>query len=368
MSMLRPSFKSGLPSFRPHASRLRAAGHQLARLLLGAAALSSVQTAALVAQSLLPATAHTSTLASTPAGTQTQAAPLAATASGAPSRHTQKAQVTFENGLLDVRADNSSLNAILREISRTTGMKLTGGVAEQRVFGNYGPAAPGTVLATLLDGTGSNMLLRETADASPAELILTPRLGGPSPPSPANYSADGEDGATDPGNAVPNPLPGNPTFGNQAPTAYGRRSISGTGVPSAQNPAANGNSLPPSIGQPTNNVYGSPNNVSPTPSTYPTTNSIPLDALPTPSTAPPVSGIVEAPNPPPPGTTTSVIGTMSSDQQTGSANASTVPATAATATAPGTTGTAEGPKTPEQVFQLLQQLRQQSLQQQKPQQ
>jgi hypothetical protein len=96
----------------------------------------------------------------------------------------KQAQVGYANGLLSVSADNSSLNQILREISRETGMKITGGVTDERVFGQYGPATPSQVLATLLDGTGSNMLLLHRDGDIPAELVLTPRTGGPSPPNP----------------------------------------------------------------------------------------------------------------------------------------------------------------------------------------
>jgi hypothetical protein len=73
---------------------------------------------------------------------------------------------------------------VLREIARKTGMTITGGVSDERVFGNYGPGSPAKVLASLLDGTGSNMLLRENSSDAPAELILTPREGGPTPPNP----------------------------------------------------------------------------------------------------------------------------------------------------------------------------------------
>ena len=134
-------------------------------------------------------------------------APIAAVSGGVASNRAQTADVSYDNGLLGVRANNASLNGILRDIARTTGMKLTGSVAEQRVFGNYGPAAPATILATLLNGTGSNMLLREAADAAPAELILTPRTGGPSPPSPPSYSADSDNMSSPPadmGNAPQN--------------------------------------------------------------------------------------------------------------------------------------------------------------------
>jgi hypothetical protein len=86
--------------------------------------------------------------------------------------------------MLSVAADNSSLNQILRQISLETGMKITGGVADERVFGHYGPSAPSQVLANLLDGTGSNMLLLHRDGLAPAELVLTPRMGGPTPPNP----------------------------------------------------------------------------------------------------------------------------------------------------------------------------------------
>ena len=104
----------------------------------------------------------------------------------APARQEPKhAQVVFQNGMVSVSADNSSLNQILRQISHDTGMKITGGVADERVFGQYGPSTPAQVLATLLDGTGTNMLLMPREGDTPAQLILTPRVGGPTPPSPS---------------------------------------------------------------------------------------------------------------------------------------------------------------------------------------
>jgi hypothetical protein len=99
-------------------------------------------------------------------------------------RPPQRAQVTYADGALSVAADNASLNQILRQIASDTGMKITGGVTDERVFGHYGPADPAQVLAMLLDGTGSNMILVHHDGAAPSELILTPRQGGPTPPNP----------------------------------------------------------------------------------------------------------------------------------------------------------------------------------------
>lgn len=94
------------------------------------------------------------------------------------------AGVTYADGLLSVKASNSSLDQILRDVSRATGMKITGGVQDERVFGNYGPASAAQVLSALLDGTSSNMMLVGSNGPAPAELVLTPRGGGPTPPNP----------------------------------------------------------------------------------------------------------------------------------------------------------------------------------------
>jgi hypothetical protein len=105
----------------------------------------------------------------------------------------QRAKVTFTSGSLSIAADNSSLNQILRDISRLTGMKITGGVAEERVYGSFGPGDTSAVLSALLSGTGSNMMLIFNAQRAPSELVLTPRGGGPTPPSPSAVAGDGRD-------------------------------------------------------------------------------------------------------------------------------------------------------------------------------
>jgi len=121
-----------------------------------------------------------STLPATPPTTPTPP-PVPLTPSQFPPKH---AQVTYANGTLSISADNASLNQILRQIATDTGMKITGGVDEERVFGQYGPDNPAQVLAALLDGTSSNMILVHRDADAPAELILTPRQGGPTPPNP----------------------------------------------------------------------------------------------------------------------------------------------------------------------------------------
>jgi hypothetical protein len=100
-----------------------------------------------------------------------------------------KPGVVYVRGKLEVNADDSSLNQILREIANQTGMTIRGRLAEERVFGRYGPAAPVEILLRLLDGTGCNVLLVTTPAGVPRELIVTPRQGGATPPSPSQAVA-----------------------------------------------------------------------------------------------------------------------------------------------------------------------------------
>ena len=102
----------------------------------------------------------------------------------------EPASITYNNGTLTVKTQNSSLNQILREISRKTGMSITGGVSEERVFGTYGPAPAGEVLRQLLDGTKSNMLYQEATATAPAHLTLSARQGTATPPNVFSAAAE----------------------------------------------------------------------------------------------------------------------------------------------------------------------------------
>jgi len=274
----------------------------LRSVLLGTAlvAVSLLVTLASAAQSLgQPASkvspARTSQLPRTPttvlpqqpaSSSDCQTPPCSATASAAPAAsRPHRATITFADGQLTVAANDSSLHQILRSISVSTGMTINGGVAEQRVFGTYGPADPSTILSTLLDGTGVNMLLRDGPNHVPAELTLTQRSGGPTP-APITPQDDQIGIETPP------------------PTQPQQRVIqpqSSQAAATQKDPSTSG---PPSIAQPANNVLGNPNNTTPTASQIPTTNSVPVDALPTPSTTVQTQqGIVDTPNPPPAGST-----------------------------------------------------------------
>ena len=158
----------------------------------------------------LPATPPT---AAKPASAATPTAATAAAPVAAKPPAAQRAEVVYSDGQLSIVADNSSLNQILRDIARKTAMKITGGVADQRVFGKYGPGPPAQILADLLDGADTNILLRESPSHVPEELVLTPRNGDPTPPSPdasASDDAPPSSRVQAPGQAAPPSQPAQP--------------------------------------------------------------------------------------------------------------------------------------------------------------
>lgn len=137
-----------------------------------------------------------------PAAPQGTGAPAAPTQAASLLDHpAQAAKVNLAEGKLSVQANNSSLSAILHQISHASGMKIEGlqaGRPDQRVFGSYGPGAPPEVLSELLDGAGYNVLmLGRTSSGAPKELALTPRSGagavGTQPQPNNNAQQDNED-------------------------------------------------------------------------------------------------------------------------------------------------------------------------------
>jgi hypothetical protein len=241
------------------------------------------------------------------------AAPVAAAPPANPPHH---AEITFAQGQLEVRADNSSLNQILRSISRRTGLKITGGVEEQRVFGNYGPGSVSSVLATLLDGTETNILLLGGDATNPPELQLTPRSGGPTPPGPNSEAYAMYDDSSDREAPVPPPAP---------------RSASESSQPETHGVVGS-----PAVPQPLNDLNVSPSHPAPTAAPLPLPH--PDSAL-TPAANPAAASVVHTPNPAP----TAVPGTAPNATATGSAAASA----------------AHKPLTPEMVMQELLEMQEQ---------
>ena len=89
-------------------------------------------------------------------------------------------------------AHNSTLGDILRDVKSKTGAAVdVPGNASERVVGQFGPGSPRDVLAALLNGSHFNYVMVGTAadPNSVAQVILTPRTGGETPPGPSNQTA-----------------------------------------------------------------------------------------------------------------------------------------------------------------------------------
>jgi hypothetical protein len=242
--------------------------------------------------------AQSATLPATPQTAQAtpSSAPRSVAAKAAPVNH--NARVIYASGQLQVTADGSSMNQILRDISVQTGMKITGNAVEERVYGTYGPASPDKVLQSLIEGTGINMVLKESADDHPAELTLTPRNGALIPATP--YTSGGLDVGSHP----------------YAPMPPGR--------PSAPPPPRVYSSAPMAV---------------------------------TPTEPPPVPPADDAtpPTPPDPTATSGTQGAASS----GPPPQAATPAADPTATANDAPASPNGVKTPQQIYMQLQQMQQQ---------
>ena len=152
----------------------------------------------------LPSMPQTSVPPANPMQTSLPQASASASPAGS-TRGRRPPSVIVDGSRVEIRADNSSLNNILRMLAQQTGLKITGGVLDQRVFGNYGPGPAADVLTQLLQDTGTNMILRQTPGGELTELVLTPRLGGPTPPSPSSFRDDSEPAT--PASSVATPSP-----------------------------------------------------------------------------------------------------------------------------------------------------------------
>jgi hypothetical protein len=94
--------------------------------------------------------------------------------------------VSYLNGQLTIVAPNSTLTDILRAVKSKTGanIEIPAG-ANERVVGKMGPGAPRDVLAALFNGTHFNYVMLGTANDpnSVAQVVLTPKSGGETPPA-----------------------------------------------------------------------------------------------------------------------------------------------------------------------------------------
>jgi hypothetical protein len=95
-------------------------------------------------------------------------------------------QVTFRDGLLSIRAENSTLGDVLRAVQNATGASIeTPGFASERVYVNLGPGAPRDILASLLNGSHYDYILlgSQQQPGSVVRVMLTMRQNSHEPPA-----------------------------------------------------------------------------------------------------------------------------------------------------------------------------------------
>jgi hypothetical protein len=119
-------------------------------------------------------------------------------------------KVTYQNGLLTIVAQNSTLADILREVHKLTGASTdVPPNATERVVARLGPGEPRDVLASLLNGTAFNYVMAGSASnpTGVASLVLTQKtVAGAATATPANPYQPAQSIYT-PQAAVPVPLP-----------------------------------------------------------------------------------------------------------------------------------------------------------------
>jgi hypothetical protein len=92
------------------------------------------------------------------------------------------ASVVWDSRGLQINANNSSLDQILRDVSTDIGARVEGLQADQRVFGTFGPGPANDVLSQLLTGTGYNLLLiGDQGEGTPRQIVLSQPPSGPAP-------------------------------------------------------------------------------------------------------------------------------------------------------------------------------------------
>jgi hypothetical protein len=101
-------------------------------------------------------------------------------------------QVTFQNGLLGIRAENSTMGDVLRAVQRATGASIDfPGLASERVNVDLGPGALRDIVTSLLDGSRYDYILLASQQSNTIERILLTRRRDSGGSAPLSTAADG---------------------------------------------------------------------------------------------------------------------------------------------------------------------------------
>ena len=111
-----------------------------------------------------PGTQQQPTTSTQPANQQVVSSPPHAPA-GAEQQQPNPPRVSYMGGLLTVAAENATLADILKAVGTVTHASLEGTQPDmERVFGQFGPAAPRQVLNSILNGTRYDFILVGSVD------------------------------------------------------------------------------------------------------------------------------------------------------------------------------------------------------------
>jgi len=123
-------------------------------------------------------------------------------------------RISFANGAMTVKADNSSMSEILSGIERATGAHLEGAQPDsERVFGTFGPGTPREVLDSLLTGSRYDFILLDAVeDPGRLQRIILSQHGASSGAVAANQprpnsSGEQQEVEEEPPQPVPEPQP-----------------------------------------------------------------------------------------------------------------------------------------------------------------
>ncbi len=109
-----------------------------------------------------------------------------------------EATVVWNSQGLRIQASNSSLSQIMKDISNSTGVKVQGLGADERIFGSYGPGSARDVLAKLLEGTGYNVLMiGDQGEGTPRQVLLSTQSKGDAQPAANNQTTASNDESSD---------------------------------------------------------------------------------------------------------------------------------------------------------------------------
>jgi hypothetical protein len=119
-------------------------------------------------------------------------APVAASGESGAQAMATRPQVRFQNGLLEIRAQNSSMGDVLRAVQRATDASIDfPGFASERVSVNLGPGPLRDIVMSLLDGSRYDYILVASQQPNSIERIVLTMRRDSGRPSPASNTADG---------------------------------------------------------------------------------------------------------------------------------------------------------------------------------